>query len=195
MKIANSLKVFATCALLAAGNMAAAHPLHGTGDGVAAGLAHPFHGLDHLLAMIAVGVWAAQCGGRWLWAIPLSFVVAMLTGGALGSLGLVLPLTEPLVATSVLILGLLIARRVRLQWVGLLLAAGFALFHGLAHAAALPSGAGALAYAAGFAAATAILHATGIGLGVGIRSGILAPRLAGASIALAGCWLLTGALA
>jgi urease accessory protein len=114
-------------------------------------------------------------------------------GGTLGFVGMTLPLTEPLLAASVLVLGLLVALRARLQLLGLALAAGFAVFHGLAHAAALPSGAGALAYAAGFAAATVVLHATGIGLGVWIRSGILAPRLAGASIALAGCWLLAGA--
>jgi len=189
------LRLLGVCALLGASGFAGAHPYHVPGEGFAAGLAHPFLGLDHLLAMLAVGLWAAQLGGRWLWGIPLAFVAAMLVGGALGFSGIALPLTEPLVATSVLILGLLIARRVRLQWAGLLLASGFALFHGLAHAAALPSGAGALAYAAGFAAATAVVHATGIGLGVGMRSGILALRLAGASIALAGCWLLAGALA
>ena len=190
MKNSIPVRLLTFCALLAAVNVAAAHPLHGTGDGLTAGLAHPFLGLDHLLAMMAVGVWAAQCGGRWLWAIPLSFVGAMLAGGALGFLGLNLPLTEPLVATSVLVMGLLIALRVRLQWPGLALAAGFALFHGLAHAAELPAEAGAVAYAAGFAAATAALHAAGIALGTGMRSGALTSRFAGAPIALAGCWLL-----
>jgi len=194
MKIPTSLRLLATCALVAASGTASAHPLHGAGAGFAAGFTHPFLGLDHLLAMLAVGLWAAQLGGRWLWSVPAAFVTTMVAGGTLGFLGLALPLTEPLVAASVLVLGLLVALRVRLQWAGLALVAGFALFHGLAHAAELPAGAAAAAYAAGFAAATAALHAAGVGLGVWIRSGRFAARLAGAPIALAGCWLLASTL-
>ncbi len=190
MKTLTCLRLITTCTLVVAAGTASAHPFHGAGGGLAAGIAHPFLGLDHLLAMVAVGLWAAQLGGRWLWAVPFAFVTAMLAGGALGFLGYTLPFMEPLVASSVLILGMLIALQVRLQWMGLGLVAGFALCHGLAHAAELPPAAGALTYAAGFAAATAALHVLGLLLGVGMRSGNLAPRLAGAPIALAGCWLL-----
>lgn len=195
MKTHSRLRLITTCTLVAAAGTASAHPFHGAGGGLVAGIVHPFLGIDHLLAMVAVGVWAAQLGGRWRWAVPLAFVTTMLAGGALGFLGISLRLTEPLVAASVLVLGLLIALRVRLQWMGPGLAAGFALFHGLAHAAALPGSASALAYAAGFVAATAALHAAGIGLGVWMRSSILAARLAGAPVMIAGCWLLASALA
>jgi urease accessory protein len=195
LKITLPLRPLTVCTLVAASGAATAHPLHGADVGVAAGFIHPFLGLDHLLAMVAVGLWAAQLGGRWLWSIPAAFVTAMLAGGALGFLGHTLPLTETLVAGSVLVLGLLVALRVRLESAGLALVACFALFHGLAHAAELLAGAGAAAYAAGFAAATAALHAVGIGLGVWMRSGTFAARLTGTPIALAGCWLLAGAVA
>jgi urease accessory protein len=190
MRTLTCLRLITICTLVAAAGAASAHPFHGAGGGLAAGLAHPLLGLDHLLAMVAVGLWAAQLGGRWLWSVPLAFVTTMLAGGALGFLGYTLPLAEPLVASSVLILGLFIALRVRLRWMGPALVAGFALCHGLAHAAELPPGTGALAYAAGFAAATAALHALGLVLGVWMRTGNLALRLTGAPIALAGCWLL-----
>lgn len=178
--------------LLAASAGAAAHPFHPLGTGFAAGFTHPFAGLDHLLAMVAVGLWAAQFGGRWLWAIPLAFVGAMLAGGALGFAGLTLPLLEPMIAASVLALGLLTMFRIRLHAAGLALVAAFALFHGVAHGAELPVADAALPYAAGFTVATALLHALGLAAGLQLKN---AARWAGAPIALAGGWLLLNTLA
>jgi urease accessory protein len=151
----------------------------------AAGFVHPFTGLDHLLAMIAVGLWAAQLGGRWTWAVPLSFVGAMAAGGALGFAGIELPLVEPMIAASVLVLGLLTAMRVQLRWSGLVLVGAFALFHGIAHATEMPQEVSKLLYAAGFVLATALLHAAGVALGLLPRA-----RWAGIPVALAGLWLL-----
>lgn len=151
----------------------------------AAGFVHPFTGVDHLLAMVAVGVWAAQLGGRWVWAVPLAFVGSMALGGVLGFAGIRLPFVEPMIAASVLVLGLLIAMRVQLRWSGLALVGVFALFHGIAHATEMPGDASKIVYAAGFVLATALLHAAGVGLGMLPRA-----RWAGVPVALAGLYLL-----
>src|SRR2546421_2084765 len=168
--------------LLFATAPAYAHP-----SGVS-GFVHPFAGIDHLLAMLAVGLWAAQLGGRWLWGVPLAFVTAMAAGGAAGFLGLSLPGIEPMLAASVLVLGLVVALRVQWRASGAALVAGFALFHGMAHAAELPAGVAPAGYAAGFIAATALLHVAGVALGFAPRA-----RLAGMPIALVGAWVLAGA--
>jgi urease accessory protein len=186
MKLHTPARIVSTILLLAISGSAAAHPFH-PGTGFGAGFIHPFAGLDHLLAMVAVGLWAAQFGGRWLWAIPLAFVSAMLIGGVLGFAGLTVPLLEPVIAASVLALGLLTVFRIRLHAAGLALVAAFALFHGVAHGTELPAAAGALPYAAGFILATALLHALGLMSGLQVRT---AARWAGAPIALAGGWLL-----
>ena len=142
---------------------ASAHPLHAVTGGAAAGFLHPFTGLDHLLAMVAVGVWATQLGGRARRIVPGAFVAAMLAGGLLGFAGLVPPFAEQMVAASVLVLGLLIVTRTRLSpALGGTLAGAFALFHGAAHAAELPAAATALDYGAGFCAATVLLLAAGL---------------------------------
>ena len=170
---------------------ASAHVGVHTGAGFGGGFAHPFVGLDHLLAMLAVGLWAAQQGGRALWAVPAAFVAAMLAGGALAWSGFVLPQVEAGITASVLVLGLLIATRQR--WavpVGMALAAVFALFHGYAHGLEMPGTAAPTLYAAGFALATATLH------GVGLAGGLLGRRalqLAGVGIAAAGVALVLGA--
>lgn len=178
--------VFAGLALFA--GTASAH----TGDhavvGFASGFAHPFLGLDHLLAMLAIGLWAAQQGGRALWAVPAAFIVAMGLGGALVWTGGTLPQVETGIALSVLVLGLLIATR--RQWAapaGMALAAGFALFHGYAHGLEMPQAASPLLYAMGFALATAALHAAGI---AGTLLGRHAVQWAGAAIAATGLALM-----
>jgi urease accessory protein len=135
--------------------------------------------------MLAVGLWAAQLGGRWTWAVPLAFVSSMAMGGALGFAGVHLPFAEPMIAASVLVLGLLIAMRVRLRVSGLALVAAFALFHGIAHATEMPVEASRVSYAAGFVLATCLLHAAGVGLGLLPRA-----RWAGVPVALAGLYLL-----
>jgi urease accessory protein len=155
----------------------------------AAGFKHPFTGFDHMLAMVAVGLWAGLNGGRALWAWPVAFVSVMLLGGALGISGIALPMVEAGILASVVVLGLLVLAAVRLPVaVGAILVAAFALLHGHAHGAELPANAAAVTYAAGFAAATAILHAFGIEVAhlAGSANGRLAVRGAGALVAAAG---------
>ena len=162
--------------------------------GLLAGISHPLLGPDHLLAMLAVGLWAAQQAGRRRWALPLTFVTSMLLGGLLGFNGLQIPLLESGIAASVLAFGLLVAVAIRLPTiVAIALTALFALTHGVAHGLELPALTSPWAYAAGFALATAALHASGYAL-VRLLPQAAAPlvRLAGAASALSGAWLLAG---
>ena len=173
---------FVSCLLAAP---ASGHPFHGAGD-LAAGLAHPFLGIDHLLAMLAIGLWASRAGARAAWAVPGAFVLAMLGGFGLGLAGVAAPGIEPMIAVSVLVLGLLVASRAMPSAPACLaLAGGFAVFHGLAHAIELPAGGSAAGYAAGFVLATAALHAAGLVLGRRLN-----PRIGGLPIALVGAWML-----
>ena len=146
--------------------LAHAHVGAGATHGFLAGIAHPIGGLDHVGAMVAVGLWAAQLGGRALWAVPLAFV-AMMAGGSLLGFGefggFALPYAEQGIAVSVLLLGLLIAAALRLPTgLGAGLVGLFALFHGYAHGAEMPANAAGLTYGAGFILATAGLHVAGI---------------------------------
>ncbi|TWU07925.1 HupE/UreJ family protein [Stieleria varia] len=139
----------------------------GHAAGITSGIMHPLLGLDHLIAMLAVGLWAAQCGGRALWMVPLSFLTAMVAGGWMGAQGLALPMVETGIATSVLVLGLLITLSARLPLTAsVVLVAMFAIFHGHAHGTEMspemPGTATGLAYAAGFVIATASLLGLGI---------------------------------
>jgi urease accessory protein len=186
----NLKKVLAAVALLLAPAAAFAHPGHGTG--LIAGIAHPLTGMDHLLAMIAVGLWAAQQQGAARWALPCTFVGTMLIGGVLGFEGLQLPALESGIAASVLALGLAVALAVRPPLVlAVTTTALFALFHGVAHGLELPEMSSPWTYAVGFVAATAVLHAAGYGL-VRVLPQAAAPlvRVLGALSALAGVWLL-----
>jgi len=186
----NLKKVLGAVALLLAPAVAFAHPGHGTG--LIAGIAHPLTGMDHLLAMIAVGLWAAQQQGAARWALPCTFVGTMLIGGVLGFEGLQLPALESGIAASVLALGLAVALAVRPPLVLAVTATAlFALFHGVAHGLELPEMSSPWTYAAGFVAATAVLHAAGYGL-VRVLPQAAAPlvRVLGALSALAGVWLL-----
>lgn len=175
-----------------------AHTGHGDVSGFAHGFAHPLGGLDHLLAMVTVGVFAWQLGGRALWLLPASFLVAMAAGGALGIGGLPVPFVETGIALSVVVLGAAVAFGVRAPLaMAMGLAGVFAVFHGYAHGAEMPAGAGGAAYAAGFVAATALLHLAGLGAGAAIgyagdRLGARTVRAAGGGVALAGVALLTG---
>ena len=157
-------KLFAAATLLLAPALAFAHPGHGD-NGLVAGISHPLGGLDHLLAMLAVGLWAAQQQGAARWALPCTFVGTMLLGGVLGFEGLALPALESGIAASVLALGLAVALAIRPP-VALAVAATavFALFHGVAHGLELPDMTSPWAYAAGFVGATAVLHAAGYAL-------------------------------
>lgn len=171
---------------------ALAHTGVGPTHGFAHGFAHPLLGLDHLLAMVAVGLWGAQRGGRAVWALPAAFVGAMIVGGAIGVAGLPLPAVEAGIVASVLLLGAAIALAAR---PALPLAAAvvalFALFHGHAHGTEMPAAVSGVFYGAGFASATALLHAAGIAFVVGLRRVLGAERhawvrVAGAAIACAG---------
>jgi urease accessory protein len=166
-----------------------AHTGHGETASFFAGLQHPFSGLDHLAAMLAVGLLAALKGGRALWLWPLTFVGAMIAGGVLGMAQVQLPLVEPMILASVVVLGLLVALAVNLPVaLGALVIGISALFHGHAHGMEAHGG---LGYMAGFVAATAALHLTGIGAVLGLRSASLQPlvRVAGAACVLVGAGL------
>jgi len=176
-------------ALVLAPSLVHAHTGVGDSHGFAHGFEHPLFGIDHLLAMVAIGLWAAQIGGRALWAVPLTFVSVMAVGGALGIAGLPVPFVEQGIATSVLLLGLLIAFAVRMPLAfSIPLVALFAICHGHAHGAEMPATASGIAYAVGFMAATALLHCFGIGFGIAIQRFTAASvlRVAGATIAVAG---------
>jgi len=194
--------VLAAMATLTISGAALAHPDHGqsAAAGFGAGFVHPLLGIDHLLAMVAVGIWAAQAGGRVLWAAPLSFVAAMLAGALLGLSGLAVPMIEPMIAASVLVLGLLVATRANdsLRLVPAIpLMALFALFHGVAHGAEFHAFAGGSApvFMLGFTLATLLLHAAGTGLGRALRGSRIKANWAGAPIAVTGAALLVQAIA
>ncbi len=176
-----------------------AHPGHVETGGFFHGFMHPVSGLDHILAMVAVGAFAAGIGGRALWMVPAAFVAMMAVGGFLGMEGVNLPLVETGIAASVIVLGLAVALRWKLPVAAASALVGlFAVFHGHAHGAEMPVDASGLGYALGFMLATASLHVMGIGLGVavgkvGARSQ-LALRAGGGAMALAGVALLGGYL-
>jgi len=183
----------ALAALAAGAGPALAHTGVGHTNGFLAGIGHPIGGLDHLLAMLAVGIWSALSSrgqpGR-IWVAPAAFVMAMLAGATAGYLQLPLPLVETGIALSVVLLGLMILARVEVSVaVGAALVAVFAIYHGHAHGS---EATGAIvAYMAGFAVATAALHVAGIGLGLAMTRVRLAAPVAGAAIAAAGTYLLS----
>jgi urease accessory protein len=181
-------RILAPALLLATVPVAAlAHAGSHDGASFLSGLAHPVGGADHLLAMVAVGLWAAQAGGRALWLAPLAFVAGLLAGGTLAMAGVALPAVEPMILASVMVLGAAVALAVHPPLPAALAAlAAFGIAHGWAHGAEGPS-AGLAAYAAGFALASAGLHAAGIGLGLALARGL---RIAGGATALAGLALV-----
>ncbi|MCT7663389.1 HupE/UreJ family protein [Shinella kummerowiae] len=160
-----------------------------------AGFSHPLFGLDHILVMVAVGLWAAQIGGKALWAVPAAFVATMAIGFGLALTGIDLPFVEPAILASVVALGLLVTMAVKLDTaVSAAIVAVFALFHGYAHGGELGS-AGALSFGVGFVIATALLHGAGIALGLGIArlsGGAIAARIIGGLTAFAGLVLAFG---
>ena len=173
--------------------MAMAHTGVGSTHGFEAGLRHPLGGLDHILAMVAVGLWASQLGGRSIWLVPVAFVFVMAVGGALAMFGIRLPYIESGILVSVIVLGLLIAGGVRVPVsVGVILVGIFALFHGAAHGAEMPRGASGYLYASGFMLATAGLHLAGVlgGLMLGGLSLSMLTRACGLVVAGYGVFLL-----
>jgi urease accessory protein len=165
------------------------HPL----DSAGAGVLHPLTGLDHLLAMLGVGIWAAHIGvtgeRRATWLVPASFVVVMVVGAVVGLSGATLPLAEAGIIGSVVLLGLLIAATPKLPlWAPVAVVALFAFCHGFAHGTEMPTSSSALAYGAGFVAATIGLHVAGFAIGLLARrlSGAVGIRVVGGAMALAG---------
>ena len=175
-----------------------AHEQSGQAAGFVTGLLHPVSGLDHVLAMVAVGLWGAQLGAPAIWLLPVTFPIAMALGGLLGLLGVPLPCVEVGIAASAVLLGAMVATESRPPLaLAAALVAFFAVFHGHAHGTELPPGQSGLLYSFGFVVATGCLHAVGIALGLlhRWRSGRVALRGAGAAVGLAGLVFLWRALA
>lgn len=191
-KLSMHLLLTAICAICLLPVSALAHTGAGPSAGFSAGFIHPAGGTDHLLAMLAVGLWAAQMGGRAAWAVPGTFVGMMIAGGVLGMSGVHVPYLEAGILVSVLVLGVLIAGAFKLPLaISGMLVGIFAMFHGHAHGAEMPIAVGAVAYSSGFALATALLHAAGILAGTYLRKLDIEKitRFAGGGIALGGIYL------
>jgi len=183
------LDVFATATHAHAGN--------GLAGGFSSGLLHPVLGLDHVVAMVAVGLWGAFLGNPAIWILPVVFPLVMTIGGALGIIGVPLPAVETGIALSAIGLGLMVALAVRPPIaVAALIVGVFAIFHGYAHGAELPSSASPLAFSLGFVISTGLLHLAGIALGMRTRwplgTGLV--RASGGVIALVGVGFITGLL-
>ena len=183
----------AICLCLA--TSAYAHTGEESANGFLAGVLHPLTGFDHLLAMVAVGIWGATLGMPLIWVLPVAFPMLMVVGGILGIVGVPLPFIESGIAASVVVLGAAIA----LAWrAPLPLAVGivsaFGVFHGYAHGAELPKSASPAAYVAGFVLCTGALHLAGIAIGTlqSMPKGPQALRASGGLIALAGLWIFAG---
>ena len=175
---------------------ALAHPGHDGGGGLLHGFVHPLTGIDHVLAMIAVGVLAAGYGGRALWLVPMSFLVAMAAAGAIGMAGIPVQIVEAGIGLSVVVLGLMIAFQFKPPTLVATVVVGFfALFHGYAHGSEMPNGLAGLSLAAGFLIATALLLGAGVGIGLIVQRRTLSRRLfqaGGGVIALVGVAVLAG---
>lgn len=194
MNIERHTKVLFAVAGLGVASVAQAHPGHGVPGGFGSGFVHPFTGLDHILAMLAVGLWAAQQGGRARWGLPLAFVGMMVAGSLLALGGATLPAIEPMIAVSVLALGFLVSLSARVPLAaGALLVGAFGMWHGYAHGLELRGDVSAAGFIAGFALATATLHAIGLSAGTLLNTRLhRVLRVGGAAIGVVGALLLVG---
>lgn len=179
-------------ALLGLSSSAYAHTGHSV-SGIGSGLLHPFSGMDHLLAMVAIGLWAGQRGMHQVWLLPAVFMSLLAAGAGVALLFPALPMIETGIAASVLVLGLIIALSLSVPAVlSIVLAAAFGFVHGYAHGLEMPGTAAPTLYALGFLAATAALHFSGATLGLVTRARYTAwSQAAGAAIALSGAWILS----
>jgi urease accessory protein len=174
-----------------------AHEQVAAGGGLVRGFLHPVTGIDHLIAMVAVGIWGAQLGAPAIWVLPITFPIVMAIGGVLGVLRIPLPIPEVVIGLSALILGAAVATRLRLPFAAAaVVVAMFAIFHGHAHGAELPSSANPLAYGVGFVVATGLLHLCGIMIGTLTRwpAGERLIQGLGGLIAALGCYFLAQSL-
>lgn len=193
---AGLLSVPALLLLVLSPGSALAHVPGELGGGFASGFLHPLLGLDHVAAMVAVGMLGAFLGAPAIWLLPVVFPLVMAFGGALGILGVPIPWVEPGIALSAVVLGVLVAVMARLPvWVAAVIVGVFAIFHGHAHGTELPHAVDALTYSVGFVIATGLLHLAGIGFGLLVRwpAGLLAVRGAGLVIAIGGVVFLVEA--
>jgi urease accessory protein len=187
----------ATIAALFIGGAAEAHTGTGLVGGFASGFKHPLTGLDHLLAMVSVGLWGAFLGRPLIYALPVIFPAVMVGGAVLGMLNVPMPPVEVGIALSVLVLGGCVAFSVKAPtWAASLIVATFAVFHGYAHGKELPSAADPIGYSVGFVLATGLLHVLGIGLGFlkDRPGGVIAIRGLGTFIGVTGVWFLYKAI-
>jgi urease accessory protein len=183
------LRLFVVIVILLLPGNASAHVRSGDAVGFVTGLLHPVSGLDHVLAMIAVGLWGAQLGQPAVWLLPVTFPMVMALGGMLGLMGIPLPGIEIGIAASAIILGIAVMSEARPRLpVAAVVVALFAIFHGHAHGTELPEGENGLLYSMGFVVATGTLHATGVGIGLAHKWpwGQRALKLAGGGVAVAG---------
>ena len=174
-----------------------AHVESGQAGGFFSGLSHPVSGLDHVLAMVAVGLWGAQLGRPAIWLLPVAFPMMMAFGGMLGLMGIPVPGIGIGIAVSGIVLGALILGETKMPMIGaLIVVAFFAIFHGHAHGTELEAGQNAMLYSMGFVICTGTLHAIGIGMGLVHRwkFGRLALRGAGSVVMAGGLYFLWGAL-
>jgi len=198
MRPSSATRAFTAASLAALAPGAFAHVQSGQAAGFVTGFLHPVSGLDHVLAMAAVGLWGAQLGAPAIWVLPITFPIVMAFGGFLGLLGVPLPGVEVGIAASAILLGtaVMTERRPPL-YAAAALVGFFAIFHGHAHATELPPGQSALLYSLGFVVATGCLHAIGIAIGAVRRwpTGRIALRIAGGGVGLAGLFFLWRAFA
>lgn len=193
MNIRSMLSI-ATLLLLFTGSALAHQGADGSG-GFTSGFMHPVLGWDHVIAMVAVGLWGAFLGTPAIWILPVVFPLVMAFGGALGIMGVPVPAVETGIAASAVVLGLMVVLAVRPpMWVAAVIVGAFAIFHGHAHGTELPEAATPLAFSVGFVLATGLLHLGGIAFGSLVRwpAGSVAVRAGGGAIALAGVGFLTG---
>jgi len=179
--------------VLCSGQALQAHVQHGEGASFRTGFEHPISGWDHVVAMVAVGLWGAQLGAPAVWLLPVAFPMVMALGGMLGLMGVPLPGTEIGIAASALLLGSAVLSEVRPPYViAAAVVTFFAIFHGYAHGAELPPGQSGLLYSMGFVIATGCLHAVGISIGVIHRWhwGQTLLRMAGGAVAAAGAFFM-----
>jgi urease accessory protein len=197
LKFTTTLLITTLVSLTLLCGQADAHTGTGLPGGFASGFRHPFSGLDHLLAMVSVGLWGAFLGRPLIYLLPVIFPAVMAGGAVLAMIGLRLPRVEIGIALSVLVLGACIAFAVKAPvWVASVIVAAFALFHGYAHGIELPSAADPVGYSVGFVLATGLLHVLGIGIGTlnDRPGGLVMTRSAGGTIAVIGAWFLYKAL-
>ena len=187
----------ASLGLLAIPRVAFAHEA-GAAGGFISGLTHPLFGLDHVVAMVAVGLWGGQLKKPAIWLLPVTFPIVMAIGGMLGARGMPLPFVEVGIAASAIVLGIMVAASIKPPlWVAAIVVGAFAIFHGHAHGTELPEAAAPLAYGAGFVLSTGLLHAVGIAIGLLVdwEWGEKVVRACGGAIACLGLYFLMGSVA